>query len=92
MMRVKHAIQWFPGVDHEGVFKMPNHTTTDHRRGIIFDRPEGFYADTVLGRQPITPGSWLVTCRSGNLYVVKEGDYWPDFGTDIWCNLRRMFK
>lgn len=88
MLQVKNAIQWFPCSKVEGVVRLPSHTVTDARRGITFDRPEGFYVDTPFGRHQLIVGSWLVTCASGNRYIVKEGDYMPQKISpfDTYCN------
>lgn len=92
MLKIKNAIQWFPGVEAPGIFRMPQHTVTDQRRGITFDRPEGFYGDTVYGRQQLTPGAWLLTCESGNTYVVRSEDYSTSFKVSFMQKLRELFR
>lgn len=80
MLNVKSAFQFQPRDDKNayrslGIIHMPAQKVTDSARGIAYDRPGGFFARTWLGNIQMTPGDWLVTCGSGNRYVVKEADY-----------------
>jgi hypothetical protein len=96
MMQVKSAVQFQPRADKDayrslGIIWMPAQRVTDAARAIAYDRPGGWFAQTWLGNIQMAPGDWLVTCGSGNKYVVKQADYFPDFGASAWRSFWRRF-
>ena len=98
MMQVKSAIQFHPRADKDayrslGIIHMPAKTVKDAARGIEYEQAAGFFAQTWLGNIQMAPGDWLVTCISGNSYVVKQADYYLDFGKTAQRSLwKRFFK
>ena len=98
MLQVKSAFQFQPRDDKDayrslGIIHMPAKTIKDAARGIEYEQPAGFFAQTWLGNIQMAPGDWLVTCGSGNRYVVKQFDYYPDFGKTAQRSFwKRFFK
>lgn len=93
MMQVKTAVQWVPPADKtdgkprshspaSGVVYIPARRVNDAARGIAYDQPGGWYAQTFYGNVQVAPGDWIITCASGNVYVIREVDYyhWFDAG------------
>lgn len=98
MLQVKSAFQWHPRTDKDayrslGIIYIPAQRVTEAQRGIAYDRPAGYFAQTWLGNVQMAPGDWLVTCGSGNRYVVKQFDYHPDMqlGMSFMQKLRGLF-
>lgn len=98
MLQVKRAFQFQPREDKDahrslGIIHAPAKTVKDAARGIEYEQGAGYFAQTWLGNIQMAPGDWLVTCGSGNRYVIKQCDYFPGFGkVSFWQRLWRTFK
>lgn len=88
MINVRTAVQWFPPPEKadgtpRGHSPIPNVVYIAARRvnaperGIAFNQPGGWFAQTWLGNIQLATGDWVVTCTSGNVYVIKQADYQP---------------
>lgn len=93
-MRIKSAVQWFPGVKASGIIEIPpSHVDQSAARGIVFDRPGGTFAVTWMGNIQLAYGDWVVTMDSGNRYVFKQPDYYLRMfeKRSLWQKIKGIF-
>lgn len=60
----------FTGVIHQ----TPQRVDMTATRGIIWERPERFMANTPFGQMEIGKGDWVLYFPRGAVYVVKDAD------------------
>lgn len=64
--QIVEAEQWFKGKAIKGVRKVAaTNVDCSKTRGIIFEKPERYVAETSLGACDLAEGDWIVTCPTG---------------------------
>lgn len=68
---VIEAVQWFPGMNIEGVKIVPAHDIPSRDGGVAYTEPEAAWCDTLEGLLRVSPGDWIITGVQGERYPCK---------------------